>query len=101
IQVLSSDVGARRPLGVGVSGVALLTCASPEEVDEIIEANRTRLEFHGLTPQSLLERVNEARESGYAYTATGVMPHTRAVSVPVLTPSGEIGRASCRDGVVS
>lgn len=88
IQVLSIDVGARRPLGVGVSGVALLTCASPEEVDEIIEANRTRLEFHGLTPQSLLERVNEARESGYAYTATGVMPHTRAVSVPVLTPSG-------------
>jgi len=88
IQVLSIDVGARRPLGVGVSGVALLSCSPPEEVQAIVDANEVRLAFHGLAPESLLQRVNEARATGYAYTAAGVMPHTRAVAVPVLTKSG-------------
>ncbi|HLR30634.1 MAG TPA: IclR family transcriptional regulator [Paenalcaligenes sp.] len=89
IQVLSIDVGARRPLGVGVSGVALLSCLPKDEVETITHANRKRLAFHGLSTESLLERVNEARRIGYAYTAAGVMPHTRAVAVPVISHTGE------------
>src|SRR5690606_32645412 len=54
IQVLSINVGARRPLGVGVSGLALLSCLDKTEAESIAIANEKRLSFHGLTPESLL-----------------------------------------------
>lgn len=85
IQVLSIDVGARRPLGIGVSGVALMSCLPEDEAQAIVQANDRRLAFHGITPQVLLARVGTARDEGYAYTSTGVMSHTRAVAVPVLS----------------
>lgn len=85
IQVLSIEVGARRPLGIGVSGVALMSCLPPDEAQAIMQANEKRLAFHDITPQILQERVETARATGYAYAGIGVMPHTRAVSVPVLS----------------
>ncbi|MGE4370215.1 MAG: IclR family transcriptional regulator [Burkholderiaceae bacterium] len=89
IQVLSIDVGARRPLGVGVSGVALLSCLPPAQAEEITWKNEKRLAFHGLTPEALCRRVDEARLVRYAYTASGVVPGTRAVAVPVLNDADE------------
>lgn len=88
IQVLSIDVGARRPLGIGVSGVALMSCLPEDEARTIVQANERRLAFHGVTPQTLLDRVAVARAEGYAYAAAGVMAHTRAVAVPVLSDDG-------------
>lgn len=88
IQVLSIEVGARRPLGIGVSGVALMSCLPDDEARSIVGANDKRLVFHGITPQVLLERVDTARAMGYAYAGIGVMPHTRAVSIPVLDDAG-------------
>ncbi|MFT0546467.1 IclR family transcriptional regulator [Allopusillimonas ginsengisoli] len=89
IQVLSIDVGARRPLGVGVSGVMLLSCLTEDEIGPIMQANSERLAFHRLAVGALLERVSKARKHGYAYTSAGVMAHTRAVAVPVLSIAGE------------
>lgn len=89
IQVLSIDVGARRPLGVGVSGVALLSCLQEDEAAAITQANSKRLTFHGVTADALLERVAEARKTGYAYTSSGVMSRTRAVAVPVISSTGD------------
>ncbi|MDS1140174.1 IclR family transcriptional regulator [Pusillimonas sp. SM2304] len=89
IQVLSIDVGARRPLGVGVSGVALLSCLSEDEAAALTLANNKRLAFHGLTVDALSERIIDARRTGYAYTSVGVMSRTRAVAVPVLSDAGE------------
>lgn len=87
IQVLSIDVGARRPLGIGVSGVALMSCVPEDEAQSIVLANDKRLAFHNITPEVLLERVDTAKAMGYAYACVGVMPHTRAVSVPVVSDS--------------
>lgn len=88
IQVLSIDVGARRPLGVGVSGVALLSQLTPEEVERCIKANAKRLELHHLSRDDLLERICTARQLGYAYVPVGVMPGTSAVAVPVVAANG-------------
>ena len=44
IQVLSIDIGVRRPLGVGVSGIALLSCLTDKESNSIIDQNHNR--FH-------------------------------------------------------
>lgn len=90
IQVLSIDVGARRPLGVGVSGLAILSCLSPESVLEIVCANEARLALHNLSVSSLMSSVDTARDVGYAYTSSGVMPGTRALSVPVRTETGTV-----------
>lgn len=88
IQVLSIDVGARRPLGAGVSGVAILSCLSHEELQPIIAANAKRLALSSLTPERLMEKVAQAKALGYAYVQHGVMSGTSAVAVPVVNAQG-------------
>ncbi len=89
VKVLSIEVGARRPLGVGVGGLALLACAGENEAVDIIKANEQRLARHKLGANKLAERVRAARAKGYAYTELGVVPGTRALAVPVLGEGGE------------
>ncbi|UHL65096.1 IclR family transcriptional regulator [Paralcaligenes sp. KSB-10] len=89
IQVLSIEVGVRRPLGVGVSGVALLSCLTQEESEAIVHENARRLAVHHLDPQELLERIRTARATDYAYAAAGVMAGTSALAIPVRAKSGE------------
>ncbi len=89
VKVLSIEVGARRPLGVGVGGLALLAALADDESGAIIKANEQRLALHKLSAGRLIERVRTTRAKGYAYTDVGVVAGTRAVAVPVLDPSGE------------
>ena len=89
IKVLSIEVGARRPLGVGVGGLALLAFLAEDEAAAIIKANEQRLSRHKLAPAKLIERVRQTRSKGYAYTEVGVVPGTRAIAVPVLDASRE------------
>lgn len=89
IKVLSIEVGARRLLGVGVSGVVLLASLPYDEAVEMMRRNAGRLRGLGLDAQDILERCAAARMLGYAYTATGVVRGTRAVAVPVHSPAGE------------
>lgn len=89
IKVLSIEVGARRPLGVGVGGVALLAFLAEDEAAAIVKANEQRLARHKLAPAKLIERVRQTRTRGYAYTEIGVVPGTRAIAVPVLDQARE------------
>lgn len=88
IKVLSIEVGARRPLGVGVSGVVLLAALPRETAQEIVQRNVRRLRALHLKPDELLARADEARLLGYAYASTGVVPGSRAVAVPVKLADG-------------
>lgn len=88
IQVLSIDIGSRRPLGAGVSGVALLSRLDQSDVEGITRANAPRLELHRLSCDDLLARVELARQLGYAYVSAGVMPGTSAVAIPVTASDG-------------
>lgn len=89
IQVLSIQVGARRPLGVGVSGVAIMACLDEREVQRIVQANEPRLKLLEIDPQRLLASVATARRVGHAYAAQGVVPGTSAVAVPVADAQGQ------------
>jgi len=84
IKVLSIEIGARRPLGVGVAGLMLLSLLPPEEGAAIVRANEARLAQHQLSASKLLERMRATRTRGYAYTDAGVVKGTRALSVPVF-----------------
>ena len=89
VKVLSLEVGGRRPIGVGVSGVAMLSLLPTEEAAGITHANAQRLKAHGLTDAKLLERVKAARARGYAFADSGLVKGTRAVAVAIPDPSGE------------
>ncbi len=93
VKVLSIEVGARRPLGVGVGGLALLSTLADGEATDIVRANEQRLARHKLSAAKLMERVRAARTKGYAYSEVGVVPGTRAVAVPVLDQSGAAAAA--------
>lgn len=89
VKVLSIEVGARRPLGVGVGGLALLAFLPDGEARAILKAIEPRLAKHKVSVSALLERVRSARTKGYAYADVGVVFGTRAVAVPVLNHAKE------------
>ena len=89
VKVLSIEIGARRPLGLGVGGLVLLAFLPRAESAAITKANAQRLAHHGLTTTKLTERVRATRAKGYAYTEVGVVRGTKALAVPVLGPGGE------------
>jgi DNA-binding IclR family transcriptional regulator len=88
VKVLSIEVGARRPLGVGVSGLVLLAALPPEEADEVVRRNARRLQALHVDPAELLARAARTRTQGYAYAPVGVVPGSRAVAVPVCVADG-------------
>jgi len=86
VQVRALDIGARRPLGVGVAGVMLLACLLEDEAADLVRANAQRLARYQLTPARLMDRVRTARNKGYAYADVGIVKGTSAVAVPVFGP---------------
>lgn len=84
VQVRALDIGARRPLGVGVAGVMLLACLPEDEAAELVRANAQRFVPFQLAPARLLERVKVARAKGYAYAEGGIIKGTSAIAVPVF-----------------
>ena len=88
VKVLSIEVGARRPLGVGVSGLVLLAALPAEEADEVVRRNARRLQALRIDPAELLERAVRTRARGYAYAPIGVVAGSRAVAVPICTAEG-------------
>ncbi len=93
IQVLSIDVGARRPLGAAVSGVILLAGLDSAAAGALMQANARRLDYAGVALSDLQRRVQQARSAGYTMASPGVMPGTRAIAVPLRGPDGEVRAA--------
>jgi len=93
LQVLALEVGARRPLGIGVSGVAMLAALPKELAESIISTNERRLELNRMDPATLAERVVLARSRGYAYAPSGIVKGTKAVAVPVADPANQVAAA--------
>ncbi|MBW6390074.1 IclR family transcriptional regulator [Billgrantia antri] len=90
VKVLSIEVGARRPLGVSVSGLVLLAFADPDDSEEVILGNEQRLASHGLDLSEVRRRINETRSLGYAYSKVGVVPGTRALALPVFDANQQL-----------
>ena len=90
IQVLSIDVGARRPLGASVSGLALLAGMPPGEAEAIIASNEKRLQTADRTAKQVVEAVEAVRRQGHVYAPKGVMQGTTAMAVPVRDAAGQV-----------
>lgn len=90
IKVFVLDVGRRRPLQVGASGLALLSAMHDDEVARIHEANRARLAEHypNHSEADFRLRLTQARRNGYAVKDVLEVSGVRSVAVPVRDPHG-------------
>jgi len=88
VKVLSIEIGARRPLGVGVSGLVLLASLQEPEAAEVVGRNAHRLQALHIDPAGLLAGLTHIRKQGYAYAPTGVVLGSRAIAVPIRLADG-------------
>jgi DNA-binding IclR family transcriptional regulator len=88
IQVLSIEVGARRPLGVSSAGIALLAALAPDHAAAIVMRNKLRFRSYQVTPSAVLDQVRVARRRGYEVRPIGLVPGTKSLSVVVRDAAG-------------
>ena len=70
IRTLPMDMGSRRPIGAGASGIAVLAALPPFEAARVLERNAPRLAgVPGQDPDSLRVAVESCRAAGYALGA--------------------------------
>ena len=90
IQVLSIDIGARRPLGASVSGVVLLAGMPAAQAKAINDVNAGRLALRQRSAASVWREVQAARRLGHVAASEGVMPGTSALAVPIHDAQGQV-----------
>lgn len=84
IKIMTTDIGTRRPLGVGAAGVAVLAALAPAEMAEALQATRGRLgEYPHSSESSILRAVGEACTKGYALSREMVLPSVRGIAIAV------------------
>jgi DNA-binding IclR family transcriptional regulator len=89
IQVLSIEVGARRPLGVSSAGVAILAAMPAQDARKIVAANEKRFEAYRTDVASVLGQVTAARRLGYGMREIGLVQGTKSISTWIKTPDGQ------------
>lgn len=88
IQVLSIEVGARRPLGVSSAGIAILAALPPAEARQIVSKNQVRFGAYRTTPAIASDQIAAARRRGYGIHQIGIVPGTKAVSATIRGRDG-------------
>lgn len=67
IRTLPMDIGSRKPVGSGATGIALLAALPDFEVDQVLERSGPRLfKTPGTTAESIRDQVRLCRALGYA-----------------------------------
>ena len=89
IQVLSIEVGVRRPLGVSSAGVAILAAMPAPEARKIVFANEPRFGAYRTDTATVLGQVQLARRRGYNLRDVGLVQGTKSLSAWIRTPDGQ------------
>lgn len=102
VQILSVQVGARQPLGVGASGLALLAALPDDEVEAAINGHGVVLgRYGGMTPERLWLLVRSTRERGWSvvgnHAVQGALGVGRAVRDAEGRPIAGISVAASTD----
>ena len=82
-------IGRRLPLGVGSAGIALLAWLRDEEIDRVMERNRTALaRFPRLSTERIRREIRASRARGYALSSNIICEGTGGIAVPILDGEG-------------
>lgn len=89
VKILTVDVGARRPLGMGAGNIAILAALSSDEAESIIAANIEELQTYaapGVTLDQVLLRklVRETRQVGHSFVQDLFIPGMGAIGMPIM-----------------
>lgn len=91
IQVLTVQVGKRRPLGIGGGGLALLSFMPHEDLPGVLDRIEPHLApYGGLTRRILLGLVEEARAQGFARITDYAVAGVTSVGVPIRDRGGAV-----------
>ena len=100
IQVLTFDVGKRRPLGVGPGSLAILASLPQEEMQRILRHNARRYAgFVGFGPDDMQRMIDTYRRQGYIVNS--VTPYTMGVGVALHDKAGKLVGAMSVNAIVS
>lgn len=89
IQAHTLDAGARRPLGVGAGGLAILMSLPDAEIERVITANAARYAaWERLTPKRMRTLVRMSREHGFAINDEELMQGVGAIGIAFKAPAG-------------
>jgi len=90
IKTFTLEVGARRPLGAGAGGLALLMLLPEQAVDEIVRANAARFgSYNNLTVPLLLKALRRSRALGYALNDIHNTTGATTLGLPILNRYGD------------
>ncbi|TCT09617.1 IclR family transcriptional regulator [Paralcaligenes ureilyticus] len=85
------DVGGRRPLGIGASGIALLMGMDLKEAELIVKKNSHRFHHYGLTTYELaLESVRQSSQLRYALSRDLDVVGLSAIGLPLHNAAGQV-----------
>lgn len=97
VKALVTDVGLRRPIGVGAGGLAVLSAMSDEQVERIMQANSEKYPQHGKTIDQVQAQVADARALGHVnrvITELGVTTLSMAIRDRSRRPFASISVSS-------
>ncbi|OGA16176.1 MAG: IclR family transcriptional regulator [Betaproteobacteria bacterium RIFCSPLOWO2_02_FULL_63_19] len=90
IKTFTLEVGARRPLGAGAGGLALLMLLPEQVVDKIVRTNAGRFgSYNNLTVPLLLRALDRSRKLGYALNDTHNTAGAVTLGLPCVNRYGD------------
>jgi DNA-binding IclR family transcriptional regulator len=101
IKMLTLDVGTRRPLGVGVGGLALLSAMMDGEIETIMARRSNVLRDHQLERGAILRSVRAARRMGYVESLYRPSDGVCGVGTAVGCVPGETSEAAISIGAMT
>ncbi|HKB55469.1 MAG TPA: IclR family transcriptional regulator [Ramlibacter sp.] len=89
IRAITVEVGTRRPLGIGASGIAILGTLPAAEARRIVASLKPRLALAPLTSaEQIIRSSDSARRTGYAVSDGHVVKGVRGVAVSLRDRAG-------------
>lgn len=106
VKAFTVEVGTRRPLGIGATGVALLAALAPDQAELVHETIRAQLpKFPNASLRQIREAVAQARRDGYALSEGLMLKGVSGLAVTISDghghPVAAIGTAAISDRMTS
>ncbi|MDX6751152.1 IclR family transcriptional regulator [Geminicoccaceae bacterium 1502E] len=90
VKVLTLDVGAMRPLGVGAGGLAILAFLDDVEMNRIVGVVSDQYPAFNLDAARVVQLCREARARGYSIDADTVLHGVTGVGAPLRSADGAV-----------
>lgn len=91
IRTMTIEIGARRPLGIGVGSLALIAFLSKEEFETVLSDNQDRYpDYNGLTKKDIAALAKKSQKDGFIVSKGLFHEGATSVGVPVKDRHGKI-----------